>query len=147
VQWYWQEHSWSDTRPLTRHLVQEMKRGERVIADSSWIYTLALYPAGLVESPADVIDANFSTHVDRLDACQITWLVGSLDTAERVRHGMERCGHRPVLSSVSRHYYFDTGRLRLDAFTTAVTLYRTDRQRQASVRAGNPAHVSEGSTR
>ena len=29
VQWYWQEHSWSDTRPLTSRLVQEMKRGER----------------------------------------------------------------------------------------------------------------------
>jgi hypothetical protein len=70
-----------------------------------------------------VIDANFSPHVDRLDTCQITWLVGNL-TADSVRDGMERCGHRPVLSSVSRHYYFDTSRLRLDAFATAVTLYR-----------------------
>ena len=124
VQWYWQEHSWSDTRTLTSRLVQEMRRGERVIAESSWIYTLALYPAGLIESPADVIDANFSPPVDRGSACQVTWLVGSLDTAESVRDGMERCGHRPMLSSVSRHYYFDTSRLRLDAFTTAVTLYR-----------------------
>ena len=145
VQWYWQEHSWSDTRPLTRRLVQDMKRGERIIADSSWIYTLALYPAGLIESPADVIDANFSPSVDRRDACQITWLVGNLDTAESVRDGMERCGHRPVLSAVSRHYYFDTSRLRLDAFTTAVTLYQSGGPRQASIMGGNPGHVSEGS--
>ena len=147
VQWYWQEHSWSDTRTLTSHLVQAMKRGERVIADSSWIYTLALYPAGLIESPADVVDANFSPPVDRLDACQITWLVGNLDTAERVRHAMERCDHRSVLSSISRQYYFDASRLRLDTFTTAVTLYRltareSDGPRQASTGVGNPAHGS-----
>jgi hypothetical protein len=59
---------------------------------------------------------------------------------------MERCGHRPVLSSVSRHYYFDTSRLRLDAFTTAVTLYQSDGPRQASILVGNPAHGSEGNT-
>jgi hypothetical protein len=123
-QWYWQEHSWSDTRPLTSRLVQDMQRGERIIAQSSWLYALALYPAGLIESPADVIDANYSPDVDRLDDCRITWLVGDLDSAERLRHGLERCGHRPVLSSLSRHYYFDTSRLRLDTFTTAVTLYR-----------------------
>ena len=74
--------------------------------------------------------------VDRRDVCQITWLVGNLDTAESVRDGMERCGHRPVLSSVSRHYYFDTSRLRLDAFTTAVTLYQSDGPRQASIKGG-----------
>jgi len=124
VQWYWQEHSWSDTRALTSHLVGEMRRGERVIAESSWIYTLALYPAGLIDSPADVIDANFSASIDRLDPCRITWLVGDLQTAESVRRGMERCGHRPAALSRSRHYYFDTSRMRLDAFSTAVTLYR-----------------------
>ncbi len=42
VQWYWLEHSWSDTRTLTSHLVQAMKRGERVIADSSWLHLGAL---------------------------------------------------------------------------------------------------------
>jgi hypothetical protein len=124
AQWYWQEHSWSDTRALTSHLVREMKRGDRIIADSSWIDTLALYPAGLIESPADVIDANFSPHVEGLDACQITWLAGNLDAAERVRNGIERCGHSSVVASVSRQYYFDTSRVRLDALTSAVALYR-----------------------
>ena len=124
VQWYWQEHSWSDTRPLTRHLVREMKPGDRLIAESSWIYALALYPAGLVESPADVIDAAFSPDLERVDACQITWLVGDHRTAERMQNGLARCRPREVLSSISRQYYFNTSRFRLDAFTQAVTLYR-----------------------
>ena len=82
LQWYRQEHSWSDTRALTSHLVQHLKPGERVIADSSWIYILALYSRGLIESPSNVIDANYSPSMDRLDVCQVPWVVGSLDTAE-----------------------------------------------------------------
>jgi hypothetical protein len=124
VQWYWQEHSWSDTRPLTRHLVREMRPGDRLVAESSWIYALALYPVGLLESPADVIDPTFSAALDRVDPCQITWLVGDDRTADRIRNGAGRCPPRHVLSSSSRQYYFDTSRFQLHAFTTALTLYR-----------------------
>ena len=124
VQWYWQEHSWSDTRTLTSRLVQDdeaRRAGHRRLL-------LDLH-VGALSRRADRISGRrdrceLFAAVDRLDACQITWLVGNLDTAERVRHGMERCGHRPVLSSMSRHYYFDTSRVRLDTFTMAVTLYR-----------------------
>jgi 4-amino-4-deoxy-L-arabinose transferase-like glycosyltransferase len=124
VQWHWQEHSWSDARPLTRRLAQEIRPGERVIAESSWIYILALYPGGLIASPSDVVDANFSPRVADADACGVTWLVGNPETAPSIGEIARRCGHRPLLSSSSRQYYFDTRRLRLDVFTTAVTLYR-----------------------
>ena len=124
LQWYWQEHSWSDTRALTSHLAASLRHGERVLADSAWIYTLSLYPRGLIDAPSDVIDVNHSPDVDHVDVCQIPWLVGHPETTERIRRAMARCGHRPVISSVTRHYYFDTTRFRLDAFTAVVSLYR-----------------------
>ena len=124
LQCYWQDHSWSDTRPLAHHLALNMKRGDGVIAESSWSYILDLYPRGLIESPADVIDANYPPHGVRRDACQITWLVGNKDSAEMIREAVERCGHQPVLSSTTRHYYFDTTRLRVGVSSVVVGLYR-----------------------
>lgn len=124
LQWYWQEHSWSDTRILTSYLAQHMKPGERVIAESSWIYILSLYPKGLIDSPSDVIDANYSPSTDRLDVCHVPWLVGNLDTAEIIRTAVGRCRHRPVLATASQHFYFDTSRLWFGAYTVVVTLYR-----------------------
>ena len=123
LQWYWQEHSWSDTRTLTRYLAQTMKRGDKLLAESSWIYIMSLYPEGLIDSPADVIDANYSPSLDRLDVCSIPWLVGA-DTAPAIRKAAAQCGHRLVLSSASRHYYFDTSRLRRGDYTVIVRLYR-----------------------
>jgi hypothetical protein len=124
LQCYWQDHSWSDTRTLANHLVLNMKRGDRVIAESSWNYILELYPRGLIESPADVIDANYPPRGERPDACRITWLVGNPDSAEMIREAVARCRHRRVLSSTTRHYYFDTTRLRLGVSSVVVGLYR-----------------------
>ena len=123
-QWYWQEHSWSDNRALARYLAQHMTRGERVLAESAWTYILTLYPSGVIESPADVIDADHSPTVDALPLCQIPWLVGNAATAARNRTAVDRCGHRRVLSSATEHYYFDTTRLRWDTYTVTVDLYR-----------------------
>jgi hypothetical protein len=143
AQWYWQEHSWSDTRALSGHLAREMRPGERLVAESSWIYALALYPLGLVESPADVIDTTFSPGVERVDACRITWLVADDRTAERLGSTRAGCRLGAVLSTSSRQYYFDTSRFHLHSFTTALTLYRLapadgDRPRHAA-RAPDPA--------
>lgn len=126
VQWYWQEHSWSDARPLTDHLTQAMRPGDTVLAESSWIYVLALYPAGLIDSPAAVIDANYSPDLERLDVCAIPWLVGA-DTAPAIRRAAARCGHRLVLTSTSRHYYVDTSRLRGGDYEVVVGLYHRPR--------------------
>ena len=127
LQCYWQDRSWSDTRALAHHLALSMKRGDQVVAESSWSYTLYLYPRGLIESPAEVIDANYSPSRDRLDVCQIPWLVGNPDTAELIRRAIGHCSHQRVLSSITRHYYFDTTRLRLGVYGVVVGLYRLPR--------------------
>jgi hypothetical protein len=124
LQCYWQDNSWSDTRTLTRHLAQNMKRGDRVLAESSWSHTLELYPRGLVESPAEVIDANYAPDRDRLDVCAIPWLVGNPDSAPLIRRAVADCPHRRVLSSTTGHYYFDTTRLRPGIHAVVVGLYR-----------------------
>ncbi len=124
LQCYWQDHSWSDTRTLAHHLALNMKRGDRVVAESSWNYILYLYPRGLIASPADVIDANYPPPGDRPDACQIPWLVGNPDSADMIREAVRHCRHQRVLSSTTRHYYFDTTRLRVGTYSVVVGLYR-----------------------
>ena len=124
AQCYWQDHSWADVRALARHLVLNMTRGEHVIAESSWSYTLYLYPEGLIESPTDVIDANHTPGLERHDICGIPWLVGDPESAEVIRRAVARCPYQRVLSSTSRHYYFDTSRLRLGTTPAVVSVYR-----------------------
>lgn len=124
LQCYWQDHSWSDTRTLAHHLALNIKRGDRVVAESSWNYILYLYPRGLIASPADVIDANYPPPGHGRDACQFPWLVGNPDTADMIRDAVRRCGHQRVLSSTTRHYYFDTTRLRVGTYVVVVGLYR-----------------------
>lgn len=127
LQCYWQDHSWSDTRALARHLVLNMRRGEQIVAESPWTYTLYLYPEGRIESPADVIDANYAPGLDPRDVCRIPWLVGNPDSAELIRRAIAHCPHQRVLSSTTRHYYFDTTRLRLGVYSVVVSVYRLPR--------------------
>jgi Dolichyl-phosphate-mannose-protein mannosyltransferase len=124
LQWYWQEHSWSDSRTIVRHLEQHIRRGERVVADSAWTYALALYPKGLVASPFDVIDAKHEPALDGVDLCQIPWLIGNGDRGDRIGRAVGRCGHQRALSAATQHYYFDAARLRRGTYTVVVELYR-----------------------
>ena len=127
LQCYWQDRSWSDIRTLARHLALNIERGDRVVAESSWNYMLYLYPRGLIESPADVIDANYPPRGDRRDACDIPWMVGNPDSAAMIRGALSHCRHRRVLSSTTQQYYFDTTRLRLGVYSVVVGLYRLPR--------------------
>ena len=124
LQCYWQDRSWSDTRPLAHYVALNMKRGDRIVAEASWNYILYLYPPGLIESPADVIDANYPGHSDGRDACHIRWLIGNPDSADMIRDAVERCRYERVLWAASSQYYFDTTRLRLSVTPTGVGVYR-----------------------
>ena len=124
LQCYWQDYSWSDTRTLAHYLAMHMKRGDRLVAESSWNYILYLYPRGLIESPADVIDANYSRGSNGRDVCQIPWLVGNPDSADMIRGAVGHCRHQRVLSSTTSQYYVDTTRMRLGVSSVVVGVYR-----------------------
>jgi hypothetical protein len=125
LQCYWQDHSWSDTRTLAHYLALNMKRGDRIVAESSWNYILYLYPRGMIESPADVIDANYPPQGHNgFDVCQMPWLVGNPDSADMIRAAVGHCRHQRVLSSTLPQYYFDTTQLRLGISSVIVGLYR-----------------------
>jgi hypothetical protein len=126
VQCYWQDRSWSDSRPLASYLARNMMPGDRVVAESPWSYSLYLYPT-MVQSPTDVIDARHPTERQRRDVCQIRWAVGDPDSSDLIRHVVERCGHQHVLSATTRQYYFDTSRLRLTGSLAVVGVYRLPR--------------------
>jgi len=102
-----------------------MRPGERVIAESSWSYTLYLYPERRIESPADVIDANHAPGLEsRDDVCRVPWLVGDLESADLIRRAVAHCPYQRVLSSTTRHYYVDTTRLRPGTYPAVVSVYR-----------------------
>ena len=124
LQCYWQDYSWSDTRALAHYLALHMKQGDRIVAESSWNYILYLYPRGLIESPADVIDANYSRGSNGRDVCQIPWLVGNPDSADMIRGAVGHCRHQRVLSSATPQYYVDTTRMRLGVSSVVVDVYR-----------------------
>jgi hypothetical protein len=138
-QWFWQENSWSDNRRVARYLAQNMTQGERVLADSSWTYTLSLYPRQLIDSPFDVLDTNYSPGLDEVDLCRIPWLIGKGDTGDIISNAVVRCGHRLVLASTTQQYYLDTTRLRkraytgVGAYTGVIELYRLAKPAAASV--------------
>lgn len=123
LQCYWQDHSWSDTRPLARYLALNMKPGDRIAAEGSWNYILYLYPAGLIESPADVIDANYAARGESRNACHVPWLVGNPESTDMIRAAVGQCRYQRVLSSNTPQYYFDTTRLRLGVASTVVGVY------------------------
>jgi hypothetical protein len=129
-QWFWQENSWSDNRAVAGYLAAHMRRGERVLADSSWAYTVALYPRGLVDSPFDVLDTNYTPGLGEVDLCRVPWLIGKGDRGDVISDAVARCGHRLVLVSTTRQYYLDTARLRkraytgVGAYTGVIELYR-----------------------
>ena len=127
VQCYWQDRSWGDTRILASYLATNMQPGDRVVAESSWNYTLYLYPGRVVESPADVIDANHSPDRNRRDLCRIPWVVGDPERTDLIRYALEHCGHRRVASATTRQYYFDTSQLRLKVSPVVVGVYRLPR--------------------
>ena len=124
LQCYWQDYSWSDTRTLAQYLAVHMKHGDRLVAESSWNYILYLYPRGLIESPADVIDANYPPGGNGRDVCQIPWLVGNPDSADMIRGAVGHCHHQRVLSSSTSQYYVDTTRMRLGVSPAVVGVYR-----------------------
>jgi len=82
-----------------------------------------LYPAGLIASPSDVIDANHSPERRHHDVCGIEWVVGNPDSAPLVRHAIERCGHEVALATRAPQYYVDTARLRLTVSSGVVGVY------------------------
>jgi 4-amino-4-deoxy-L-arabinose transferase-like glycosyltransferase len=124
---YGQDRSWPDVRPLARHLVAHVQPGERVLAESPWTYTLFLYAAGRIASPADVIDVHHSPERVRGTACGVDWVVGSRDTPA-IRDVVARCGHELARSIDTRQYYFDTARVRLETAVGSVGVYRLPRR-------------------
>jgi hypothetical protein len=123
AQCYWQDRSWCDVRSLARHLIDNMQRGDRVVAESSWSYTVYLYPTGRIDAPAAVIDANYAPARDRQEVCAVPWLVGNPESAPLLREAVARCPHQLVRSVTTQQYYIDASRLRVGVQQIAIGLY------------------------
>jgi len=123
LQCYWQDRSWSDVRPLVRHLIGNMRPGDRILAESPWSYAMYLYPTGIVDSPFAVIDTAYAAARADPDGCAVPWLVGD-PAGTQLRDLLARCPHRLVRSIAGEQYYLDTTRLRVGRQDTATALYR-----------------------
>jgi hypothetical protein len=70
------DRSWADYRPVTSALVRGMDEGDGVLVNDRWAFALDLYGEGLIEDPADLVDAeSILTNSELLDLCSFEWFV------------------------------------------------------------------------
>jgi hypothetical protein len=115
TQWYFEERSWSDIRPLAQFLLPKLDQGDTVAIATGWDFNLyAVTERSL--PPGSVVDRWRYEHGEKL--CDHTWIVGlrarpapgndgelSEPRADTFAREAERCGFTPV-ANLPASYYF-----------------------------------------
>jgi hypothetical protein len=90
------DEGWPDLRASASLLTQEVRPGQRILANSSWVEAAYLYDRGRIASPYDVWDVSRVTHLAApVDVCSFQWLVevpGGEPWPRSIRQAMQRCG-------------------------------------------------------
>ena len=97
------DEGWPDLRGSAAVLVKDVRPGERLLANSSWVEAAYLYDHGRITSPYDVFDASRVARLHGLDVCSFQWFVevpGGDPWPQSIRSAMSRCGtFRRIYSS------------------------------------------------
>jgi hypothetical protein len=98
------DRGWPDTSEPVAVLIDSMQPGDRVLSNERWPYALALYEAGLIEEPDDVLDESLLFQRDTLlDFCSFAWFVDSAPPegwSPLVQTAIGSCGtFEPVLTA------------------------------------------------
>ncbi len=90
------DEGWPDLRASASVLVRDVHPGERLLANSSWVYSLYLYDHHRIGNPYDVYEASQVEHLTGgADVCAFQWFIevpgGELWPAS-IRQAMRHCG-------------------------------------------------------
>jgi hypothetical protein len=90
------DEGWPDLRASAAVLVQKVRPGERLLANSAWVDAAYLYEHGRIESPYDIYDASRVEHSTApIDVCSFQWFVevpGGEAWPASIRAAMHNCG-------------------------------------------------------
>ena len=99
------DEGWPDLRPASAVLVKDVRPGERLLANASWVEAAYLYDRGRISSPYDIYDASRVSHLPRIDVCSFQWFIevpGGDPWPQSIRSAMRSCGtFKRVYSSSS----------------------------------------------
>ncbi len=96
------EYDWPDVRPGVDYLATRVQRGQKLLINDSWPYTMDLFTQGKLDSPLDVYDTYTSRDKYRpsVPICQFDWFVdeeGYFYWTNQERNAIPNCGtFRPV---------------------------------------------------
>ncbi len=101
------DQGWPDTSAPVATLVGSMQPGDRVLSNERWPYALALYEAGRIDDPEDVLDETMLFESDVVfDVCSFSWLIESQSFdawSALVTTGVGSCGtFEPVVIASSQ---------------------------------------------
>jgi hypothetical protein len=90
------DEGWPDLRAASAVLVRDVRPGDRLLVNSSWVPAAYLYSHGKVRTPYDLYDAYRVAHLTQpVDVCAFQWFVevpGGEPWPETIRRQMWKCG-------------------------------------------------------
>lgn len=144
LQWFWQEYSYPDIRPISEYLVERMKAGERIlfgstyVRDTYWAYALPLYLAGANETPWE-LEQLAEAPPSGLSVCDYDWYVGEAESGmpdgDAVFRAMRKCGYDPDLEVTGRKFYLSESGVMSAADFTIVASHAGEKSAWCAVEA------------
>lgn len=114
-QWYVEDHSWSDVRPVADFLVPKLAPYDTVAIATGWDFAMYAVASGALPNPRSVLDGWRVDH--GADICTARWIVG-IRPDHRLEDGVDRrylmnafardaeqCGFTPVATFPADYYY------------------------------------------
>jgi hypothetical protein len=122
------DRAWPDSTGPVAALVGAVQPGERVLSNQRWPYALALYAAGRIDEPDDVLDETLLFERDTVfDFCSFSWFVDTQPVepwSPLVTAGIGSCGTFEPISISSSQVSTLTGELREQEQTVQTTVRR-----------------------
>ena len=111
VQWYAEDHSWPDVRPVADFVVPRLRPGQTVAIATGWDFAMYAVAAHAVATPRSVLDGWRFEH--GANVCTTDWIVGlrpetgagRLDLVNPFTRAAERCGYVPVATFPASYYF------------------------------------------
>lgn len=90
------DEGWPDLRASASVLIRDVRPGEKLLANSSWVEAAYLYEHGRVNTPYDVYDVSRIEHMaGPVEVCGFQWFIevpGGESWPAAIRREMHRCG-------------------------------------------------------
>jgi 4-amino-4-deoxy-L-arabinose transferase-like glycosyltransferase len=112
AQWYVEDHSWSDVRPVADFIVPRLERGDTVAIATGWDFAMYAVAEHAIPTPQSVLDRWRAEH--GANVCTARWIVGLRPDPQAINRpelvspfaqAAEQCHFVPVASFPASYYF------------------------------------------